>query len=124
MVGTETPKSDKAKKKIPLHHHLDNCGAVVRNGKGTYVELRCDKCHGNSGRVTKKFLSGVRGFSKHFRAVHKESPSPAEILQRCAVRDLTADEVVDINSGEVHVSKYPCASGDAEAADHSESAET
>ncbi|KAM0718845.1 hypothetical protein Q7P37_005917 [Cladosporium fusiforme] len=94
------PKSDKTKKKMPIHHHLDKCSAVVLTEKGGYVELRCDKCGGNSGRVSKKFLSGIRGFNKHFRSAHNESPGPPEIIKRCAMRDVGAEEAHDIESGE------------------------
>lgn len=109
--------------KISASLPIENCGAVVGNPEGGYLELRCDICGGNSGRVTKKFLRGIRGFNKHFRTVHNESPSPAEIMIRCRVREVPASEVHGIIAGEVEIQKRLCILEAEEGVNQAESAE-
>lgn len=105
------PGGDRKRKRE--HDFSGHCGAVVLGDAGYYVELKCDKCGGNSGRITKKYLSGIRGFSKHYQAAHKETLSPAQILSRCSVRRVEMNEVREIESGTVKkVRKVPVAANE------------
>jgi hypothetical protein len=100
---------EKWKKKVII----ENCPVIVPNGKG-FVELRCDVCHCNSSAVTGKFWLGARGIQSHLRKIHKETIGPAEILARCSVRSVSAEEVKRIESGELEIEKlgYKTAKGD------------
>lgn len=91
---------DKRKK----HAVEEVCAAIFPMMKG-FVELRCDKCHCNTSATTGKFWGGIRGFQTHFQSVHKESPRPTEIISRCGVRWLSADEVEKIITGELVIEK-------------------
>lgn len=94
------------------HQDFDVCGAVVLGDEGKWVELRCDKCNGNSGKATKRFWGGIRGFSKHYQNAHNETPGPKEILSRCSVRTVPMAEVEQINAGTVSIQKRPGGSAD------------
>lgn len=98
--------------KVRPHQDFDVCGAIVLGDEGNWVELRCDKCNGNSGKTTKRFWGGIRGFSKHYQKAHDETPGPKDILSRYSVRTVPMAEVEQINTGTVSIQKRPGGSGD------------
>ena len=100
-VADANTDGKKGKKKHPVEQA---CPAIVPTTNG-FVELRCDICHMNTAATTGKFWGGIRGFSRHFLSIHKESPSPAEIITRCGIRWLSEEEVKQIVSGELKIEK-------------------
>jgi hypothetical protein len=81
---------------------------IIKLKNSTFVELRCDVCHGNSSWAHHKFNRGVRGFQSHFRQVHNEKPSVEAVLQRCTYRVVSAHEVEQIISGDSQIDFIPC----------------
>jgi hypothetical protein len=100
FVPVRKAKGEKWEKKKTI----DNCPVVVPNGQG-FVELRCDKCHCNASAATSSFWKGIRGMQSHLRKIHKETTNPAEIFARCSVRSVSAEEVKQIESGELVIGK-------------------
>lgn len=98
--------------KVRPHQDFDVCGAVVLGDEGHWAELRCDKCNSNSGKATKRFWGGIRGFSKHYQNAHNETPGPKETLSRCSVRTVPMAEVEQINAGSLSILKRPGGSGE------------
>ena len=84
--------------------YLTVSSTIIKLKDGTFVELRCDICQGNSSWAHHKFNSGVRGFKSHFRQIHDVKPSAEAVLQRCTHRVVSLQEVEQIINGD---SKIP-----------------
>ncbi|TKA66375.1 hypothetical protein B0A55_09603 [Friedmanniomyces simplex] len=75
---------------------------VVRHPNGTWFELACPICHGNSSSDRRRGFFGVKGFYDHLSQGHGEPPkgvSVAEVIEWCQVRELTGGEVEALRSG-------------------------
>ncbi|GAB7326502.1 hypothetical protein MBLNU13_g10495t1 [Cladosporium sp. NU13] len=84
--------------------YLTVSSTIIKLEDGTFVELRCDICQGNSSWAYHKFNSGVRGFQSHFRQIHDVKTSAETVLQRCTHRVVSSQEVEQLISGD---SKIP-----------------
>jgi len=80
--------------------YLTISSTIIKLKDGTFVELRCDICQGNSSWAHHKFNSGVRGFKSHFRQIHELKPSAEVVLQRCIHRVVSSQEVEQLISGD------------------------
>jgi hypothetical protein len=91
---------------------LANCLVVVKasykDGSEEYHELRCDVCHGNGSFGSGKLLEGIKGFKAHYRQIHDEKLLTIEILQRCSYREVSLQEVQQIQSGNVGIGFIKC----------------
>lgn len=104
-----SPKPKKSLKRDRSAPHLSNCPIIVQipsnndssnpDTEGTFIELRCDTCHGNGSFSSGKLLYGIKGFKAHYREIHKEHLDTAEILTRCRFREVEAEEVRAIQAG-------------------------
>jgi len=83
---------------------------IIKLQDGSYIEIRCDRCHGNSSWAHETFIAGVRGLQSHLRQVHQDTPAPQVLMQRCKYRDVSAEEVEKIISGEVKIQSVRCQS--------------
>ena len=85
---------------------LSNCLVVVKttadDGTDKYHELRCDVCGGNGSYGSGKLLEGVKGFKTHFRQIHHEQLLTADVLRRCSYREVSLQEVQQIQAGNVN----------------------
>jgi hypothetical protein len=62
-------------------------------------------CHCNASAVTGKFWLGARGIQGHLRKIHKDTATPDEVLARCSVRSVSAEEIKRIESNELVIEK-------------------
>lgn len=83
---------------------------IVKLKDGSYVELRCDLCGGNTSWAHNTVMSGVRGFLTHFRLMHSTNLKVQEVVQRCKYRDVPAEEVDRIIKGEHKIELIYCES--------------
>jgi hypothetical protein len=90
--------------------HLVACPVIIKLQDDSYIEIRCDRCLGNSSWVHDHFINGVRGLQSHLRQVHQDTLTLGSLLQRCKFRDVSAEEVEKINSGELKIDSIPCQS--------------
>ena len=81
---------------------------IIKLGDGSYVELRCDRCRGNTSWARENFIKGLRGMLSHLCQVHDDKPALAGLLQRCKYRNVSAEEVTKIISGEVKIESVSC----------------
>jgi (2Fe-2S) ferredoxin len=93
--------------------YLENCHVVVKpgseKGDNNFIELRCDICHGNGSYGSGKLLKGVGGFKMHFNQIHKEALSTDDVMRRCRYREVSPEEVREINAGNVSIGFIRCA---------------
>lgn len=89
---------------------LINSPTIVKLKDGSYIELRCDLCGGNTSWAHNTVMSGVRGFLTHFRLMHNTNLKVHEVLQRCMYRDVPAEEVDRIINGEHKIELIYCES--------------
>jgi hypothetical protein len=87
---------------------LTTSPTIIKLKDGTFVELRCDLCSGNSSWAHHAFNKGVRGFQSHFRQVHEDKVSADTVLQRCTYRVVSAQEVERIIKDEHQIDLIPC----------------
>lgn len=66
---------------------------------GQWKELRCCICHGNTIRGAGP-AKGMMGFQRHIKRAHGQTLSNEDIVERCAIRTLTEDEVKEIDDME------------------------
>ena len=83
---------------------------IIKLKDGSYIELRCDRCGGNSSWAHEHFINGLRGLQSHLRQVHQDQPKLDWLLQRCKYRDVSAEEVEKIITGEIKVESISCQS--------------
>lgn len=81
---------------------------IIKLKDGTFIELRCHVCNGNSSWVHGTYNKGVRGFQSHLRQVHGETTKVEAVLQRCKHREVSAQEAERIMNGEQHIPMVPC----------------
>lgn len=82
--------------------------SILKLKDGSYIELRCGICNGNSSWAHHTFNKGVFGFRSHFRQVHKDESEPDVVLQRCKHRDVSAEEIESLMNGESQIEEIPC----------------
>jgi hypothetical protein len=90
--------------------HLVACPVIIKLQDGSYIEIHCDRCQGNMSWAHEHFINGVRGMQSHLRQVHQDTLTLGSLLQRCKLRDVSAEEVEKIISGEVKIEPIPCQS--------------
>ena len=110
--GSPSKKKKKRARAEPQPTHLENCHLVVQpngeDGNAGFIELRCDVCHGNGSYGSGKLLNSVKGFKMHFKQIHNEVLSSADVLQRCHYRDVPEQEVQEIRAGIVSIGFIRC----------------
>lgn len=81
---------------------------IIKLKDGSYIEIRCDRCGGNTSWAHETFISGVRGLQSHLRQVHRDQPKLDVLLQRCKYRDVSAEEVEKLITGELKIDSVSC----------------
>ncbi|KAM0718846.1 hypothetical protein Q7P37_005918 [Cladosporium fusiforme] len=89
---------------------LINSPTICKLKDGSYVELRCDVCGGNTSWAHNKIISGVRGFQVHFRLMHHTTVKVDAVLRRCTFRDVPVEEVERIINGQHKIECIHCES--------------
>lgn len=79
-------------------HYLSDCSVVVYHGsRKRYVELRCNVCKGNCGKVG-NFIKGIIGFQRHYKSEHGENLSRNQVFARLTEGvAMTIDEASRVN---------------------------
>jgi hypothetical protein len=90
------------------YHFLANSPTIIKLKDGSFVELRCDMCNGNSSRAHQTMNKGVRGFQSHFRQIHDDKSGIETTLQRCTHRVVSAREVEQIITGASKIDLIAC----------------
>jgi hypothetical protein len=90
------------------YHFLTNSPTIIKLKDGSFVELRCDMCNGNSSGAHQTMNKGVRGFQSHFRQIHDDKSGIETTLQRCTHRVMTAQEVERIITGASKIDLVAC----------------
>jgi hypothetical protein len=90
------------------YHFLTNSPTIIKLKDGSFVELRCDMCNGNSSGAHQTMNKGVRGFQSHFRQIHDDKSGIETTLQRCTHRVVTAQEVEQIITGASKIDLVAC----------------
>jgi hypothetical protein len=83
---------------------------IIKLPDGSYIELRCDRCGGNTSWAHEHFINGLRGLQSHLRQVHQDQAAPGWLLQRCKYRDVSAEEVEKLITGELKIDSISCQS--------------
>jgi hypothetical protein len=90
------------------YHFLTNSPTIIKLKDGSFVELRCDMCNGNSSWAHQTMNKGVRGFQSHFRQIHDDKSGVDTTLQRCTHRVVSAQEVEQIITGASKIDLIAC----------------
>jgi hypothetical protein len=83
---------------------------IIKLPDGYYIELRCDRCGGNTSWAHEHFINGLHGLQSHLRQVHQDQVAPGLLLQRCKYRDVSAEEVEKLITGELKIDSISCQS--------------
>jgi hypothetical protein len=83
---------------------------IIKLTDCSYIELRCDRCGGNTSWAHEHFINGLRGLQSHLRQVHQDQPALDWLLQRCKYRDVSAEEVEKLITGEQKIDSISCQS--------------
>ncbi|KAM3419525.1 hypothetical protein BST61_g2868 [Cercospora zeina] len=84
-----------------------------------YIELRCGKCGANFGRG-QAFMRGPWGFHSHIRSIHSKEfrkgkfPSIAKIVEICAYRALSRQEVESLRREQTKIDIVPSPGAEAD----------
>jgi len=89
---------------------LNASPTIIKLKDGSYIELRCDRCGGNASWAHEHFINGLRGLQSHLRQVHQDQPKLDLLLQRCKYRDVSAEEVAKLITGELKIDFISCQS--------------
>ncbi|CAK4032916.1 Hypothetical predicted protein [Lecanosticta acicola] len=84
-------------------HFVGSCPCIVQHPEGHWVLLECPVCHGNYTRNGGYLQNGVKGFQDHLFHAHGElrmTSGPRKIIDRCFVKNMTEDEVLQIKKAE------------------------
>ncbi|KJX96193.1 hypothetical protein TI39_contig742g00015 [Zymoseptoria brevis] len=95
--------ASKRSKRAP--EYLPACPTIVKTDEGTWVELRCSVCNGNTEPQKGQFYKGPAGLQKHLQTNHQQKVTRADVIVRCMHRAVSDGEVEKIESGEVEVER-------------------
>lgn len=95
-IGGDKPENFTLLGVKPLSY-LPWCSSIVLSADGTWIELRCCECGGNTSPSTSGLMRGVGAMHGHLRFSHDYEPMKMpEVIDRCAHRVVEEDEVGDI----------------------------
>ncbi|PIA93701.1 hypothetical protein CB0940_03862 [Cercospora beticola] len=109
----------------PFRPPFKDLPTIINDPYGThgrdYIELRCGLCNANTGRG-RTFMKGVHGLHTHIRSIHyaevmrrmEKFPSAEEVVQMCAYRSLTREEVEQIRRDPLQIEVVVGPAADAE----------
>lgn len=105
-----------------IAEYLVACPMIVRiSSAEDWVELRCYMCYGNCDPHRGSFLKGVVGLQRHILRFHDIKPTLAIVMEKGRYRNLTTEEVLQVEDGEVIVDSIKCQAAGKSAAPEGES---